>query len=143
MAAHSDTDTVSSVASFHANHGRWPSPASPDATEQRLGTWLTSQRVHAAQGLMDVFRRAYLDEALPGWNLTAEEIWLERAREVSNFLLRHGALPNFESDHLPERRIGVWLSMQRTMYRSGGLSKPRSRWLDQHCPGWDGRVRVH
>lgn len=128
------------VAAFHEQQGRWPSAVSSLEFERSLGIWLNQQRVDLAAGDMDQFRRSFLDMHLPGWKISPEEAWHERAREASDFILAYGRLPKMEAESAGERIIAIWLTTQRALARTETLDFLRSTWLDAHCPGWRGRT---
>jgi hypothetical protein len=130
--------TIELVAGFFAEHGRWPSAASPSSYERGAGIWLNEQRVADSNGTMDPFRKSFLDQHLPGWRSSAEDIWQERAREASDFLLCHGRLPDMAADAKGEQLIAIWLNSQRALEHSGNLPTARRAWLNGHCPGWLG-----
>lgn len=131
-----DQQYVRDVADFHTEHARWPSPVSRESTERFLGVWLNRQRISLATGTMDEFRCAYLNEFLAGWNITAEEAWLERAREASDFYLVEQRAPDTEAEDTAERLTAIWLGLQRTMFGAGIQPATQKAWLDSHCPGW-------
>lgn len=130
--------TIKLVAEFFAEHGRWPSAASSSSYERGAGIWLNEQRVADSTGTMDPFRKAFLDQHLPGWRSSAEDIWQERAREASDFVLCHGRLPDMGADSKGEQLIAIWLNSQRALEHSGNLPTVRRAWLNGHCPGWLG-----
>ncbi|WP_422759079.1 hypothetical protein [Paenarthrobacter sp. C1] len=130
--------TVELVAAFFAEHGRWPSAASPSSYERGAGVWLNEQRVADSTGTMDPFRKSFLDHHLPGWRSSAEDIWQERAREASDFVLCHGRLPDMGADTKGEQLIAIWLNSQQALERTGNLPTARRLWLNGHCPGWLG-----
>lgn len=131
-----DLQHVRDVADFHTEHSRWPSPVSRDGFERALGVWLNRQRIQRGTGTMDEFRCAHLDENLPGWNITAEEAWLARSRETSDFFLNEKRAPAMDADAAEERLTAIWLGLQRTLRSAGILPAHRQAWLDEHCPGW-------
>ena len=137
-----DRQYVRDVSDFHTEHSRWPSPVSRDGAERFLGVWLNRQRIAMTTGTMDEFRCAYLDEFLPGWNISAEETWLERAREVSDFFLVEQRAPEPQAEDPAERLTAIWLGLQQTMFGAGIQPAAQKEWLDSHCPGWAGHRGV-
>lgn len=131
-----DRAAVDAVAAFHREHDRWPSAVARDAQERSLGIWLGRQRIELAKGRLDEFRKVALDAVVPGWNITAEEAWLTRARETSDFYLLHGRGPEPDSAVPGERHVALWVGLQRSMAKAGILRKDREQWLDGHCPCW-------
>ena len=130
--------TIEGVARFVAEHDRWPSAAATSSYERAAGTWLNQQRVAGAAGTMDPFRASFLDQHLPGWRATSEDIWQERAREASDFVLSYGRIPVFTSESKGEQLIAIWLTNQRALHRGGHMPLSRLAWLNAHCPGWLG-----
>lgn len=130
--------TIECVSRFFAEHGRWPSAASRSSYESAAGTWLNEQRVADNAGTIDPFRASFLDQHLPGWRASAEDIWQERAREASDFILAHCRLPAFNAQSKGEKLIAIWLTNQQALKQGGHLPFARSAWLDTHCPGWAG-----
>lgn len=131
--------TIEGVARFFAEHGRWPSAASSSSYEHAAGVWLNLQRVADIAGTMDPFRASFLDQHLPGWRACSEDIWQERAREASDFILAHGRLPAFTAEAKGEQLIAIWLTNQRALKQGGHLPFARLAWLNAHCPGWLGQ----
>jgi hypothetical protein len=132
-----DKDAVAAVAAFHSEYGRWPSAASKSDYERPLGIWLNRQRIELANCRLDEFRKAAFDAAMPGWNITADEAWMDRAREASDFYLLNGRGPDPDSEDSAERHVGIWVVLQRSMANAGILRSERTQWLAEHCPGWE------
>ncbi|MEH0110594.1 helicase associated domain-containing protein [Tersicoccus sp. MR15.9] len=138
-----DRDQLDHLCDFVTAHARWPSPASGPGPERLLGRWLARQRVAAAAGTMDPFRRAALDTLTPGWDPGPQERWLETARTVSDQILATGTVPGYGQGETAESVLGLWLRTQRTLAAAGSLSAGRRDWLDAHCPGWDRPPAAH
>lgn len=133
-----ESRTLFEIARFFVGMRRWPSAVASDEHERQLGLWLNRQRLDNATGRMDPFRRTYLQQRLPGWDADPHEIWTERAREASSFLLGHHREPDLESPDAGERAVAVWLLCQRALDLNGDLHPARGGWLDAHCPHWRG-----
>lgn len=129
---------TTSVGAFFAANGRWPSAAASQGYERSLGVWLNQQRLDDTVAVMDSFRRDYLDQNLPGWKACAEDIWHERARESSDFILSYCRQPVMGAETKGEQLIAIWLTSQRALLRSGCLGFGRLTWLNAHCPNWQG-----
>lgn len=127
---------VGDVAAFFEMNERWPSAAATDCEERRLGVWLNRQRQSVIARTMDPFRRGILDQRMPGWFVTPAEMWVERARDTSNFLLANGRAPQLDAEATPERLVAVWLNAQQVLLVAGSLHPSRIGWLDDHCPHW-------
>lgn len=137
-----ESRTVGDVAAFFEMNDRWPSAAATDKFERHLGTWLNRQRAAAASRTMDGFRRSILDQRMPGWLVTPAEVWVERGRDVSNFLLRNHRPPRLDSILASEKLVAVWLNAQQILAQAGSLHPSRIGWLDAHCPHWRDPVAV-
>ena len=133
---------VGDVAAFFELNERWPSAASTDRSERLLGIWLNKQRAAVTARTKDSYRRGILDQRMPGWLVTPAEVWVERARDVSNFLLANGRTPRLDAQSSPERMVAVWLYAQEVLVASGSLHPSRSGWLDAHCPLWRDPVTI-
>lgn len=133
---------VGDVAAFFELNERWPSAAATDRTERRMGIWLNRQRTAAVSRTMDPFRRGIFDQRMPGWLVTPAELWVERARDVSNFLLANGRPPRLEATDPAERCVAVWLNAQQILAKAGALHPSRVGWLDAHCPRWADNVAL-
>lgn len=130
-----ESHILMTVAAFFELNGRWASPMSENPEEREAGVWLARQRVDFASGRLDVFRREMLDHRVPGWAGSREDNWLDRARDVADFFLRHGRAPSPHALSPEERLPGLWLMMQL----AARLSEERIQWLDSYCPQWNRR----
>ncbi len=130
-------ETAKQVADFISTHGRYPR-VTASGEERHLGRWMETQRTNASKGetRFTPERQSWLDEHLPDWSATARDRWTETAQEVVDFATAHNRQPNARSDDGRERRLGQWLSSQRTAARAGSLASERHTWLDEHMPGW-------
>lgn len=131
-----DIESVERTASFRAIEGRWPSATADGTGERELGVWLHKQRAAHAEGSIDPFRASALDQLLPGWLMTPDQLWLERAREVSNHVLANGRFPLSSSSSRAEKLGSLWVRTQRAHQLMGALRSDRNTWLAEHCPGW-------
>ena len=132
--------TLEGVAQFFTEHGRWPSALSSSGYERGMGLWLSQQRVSDAGGTMDPFRRSFLNQHLPGWDASPDDVWQDHARAVSDFILANGRTPGAGASGAGERLLAIWLSAQRALDSIGVLQFTRRGWLDGHCPGWQGET---
>ena len=104
---------------FYTATGRWPSCASDDADELRLGQWVHTQR---AQGLrktrgqstwMSDDRFATLD-ATDGWQWDAKDArWEARYLEAVAYYDMHGMWPSHAAPEESVRLLGKWITSQR------------------------------
>lgn len=139
------------------NPGQWPSPASADVEEQRLGTWMYLQRyvreamkTHVKCGGKDddmtIRRMQLLALKLPGWmGDRYDGIWFEKAALVVKWLQDHPqSWPRRSGGSKHETRLRRWLSEQRDLFKKvDGTTEARrdtilnrSAMLDVLCPGW-------
>jgi hypothetical protein len=123
---------------FLAENRRAPSTKSEDSAEKDLGKWVSSQRTAYKSGTLDRDRVDRL-EAVIGhcWDLftAAWDSNLERYRE---FLAENRRAPSTRSEDSAEKDLGMWVSTQRTAYKSGTLDRDRVDRLEAvigHC--WD------
>ncbi|MGH3706274.1 MAG: helicase associated domain-containing protein, partial [Agromyces sp.] len=124
-----------------ADGGRFPAGGADDAAERRLATWLRGQRVIARRGRMADERRRWLDEAIPGWDRPHETDWFTLATSLVAFEASTGRMPATSADAAPaERRLGTWLSRQRSRHAAGRLPERHVVWLDQRLPSWRTRA---
>ena len=125
------------VSVFLRKRGRLPTPG-----DGPIGAWLSSQRstLHAGEPSMTAERQTVLDGFAPGWRvfLPAPGLpWPERAEEVIRFREVKDRWPSQIAADEDERRLGVWLSNQRSQAHRGELSNKKRAALDGYLPGWD------
>ncbi|KAB1646194.1 hypothetical protein F8O06_05360 [Pseudoclavibacter sp. CFCC 14310] len=113
------------VVDFQREHGRLPKHAEPG------GQWLDAQRKSHRKGTLAPDRVVALDEALPGWNSSLNDVWNSRLQEVVDFQREHGRLPRWKDPG------SKWLDRQRQSHRKGTLSLVRVAALDKALPGWN------
>ena len=119
---------------FLATNGRFPSTTAKDREERKHGVWLSNQRSIA--GTMDPDRLARLNDRLPGWNRTLDDLWNERLAGVVAFAAQSGRLPATSADaSTDELKHAEWLHDQR---RNKKLRADRESALNEHLPGWRG-----
>jgi hypothetical protein len=79
-------------------------------------------------------RKSVLDEQVPGWDETGQEVWERTAREIAAFRAFRGRMPSGAAAQHSERRLSRWIDDMR---RGRGLSPERRAYLDEVLPGWD------
>ncbi|HEX9228021.1 MAG TPA: helicase associated domain-containing protein [Arthrobacter sp.] len=115
---------------FNANQ-RFPSSASEDTVEKRLGVWLITQRQNAETLRED--RRGLLDEELPGWAEKQRKSWDLRFEEVCAIVDDLGRIP-FRTDESPAARSAAnWLYNNKRL----PATDPRVLALNSRIPGWN------
>lgn len=129
---------ANAVAAHRAGTGAWPASSSLARETSRLGSWLGQQRQAARAETMDPERRAYLDQVAPGWFGGRERQWLEQADGTVAFYAETGRWPSTAAREASERRLGEWLSHQRSLAKdgSGELTPERRARLDAAMPDW-------
>lgn len=125
------------VAGYRVEHGRLPATGSDDEAARRLGNWLHAQRRLHRAGRLAPARIAWLDLNLPDWDDPASEQWYDKAERVAHLTHDLGRLPTRGSGDDEERRLAIWLQVQRTTARQNRLPPARREWLDDALPGWD------
>jgi hypothetical protein len=120
---------------FAEREGHARVPASHVEDVYRLGQWVNGQRTAYSNGQLDSDRVARL-EAVTGWAWSERTEWWE---EGFGYLCRfaeregHARVP---ADYLEEGfRLGGWLVVQRTTYKTGKLAADRVTRLEA-LPNW-------
>lgn len=125
------------TAHFAADAGRLPSLGEDrDETERELAGWLRTQRAIAREDRLPDERRAWLDDALPGWADPYEAAWFQTVEAAARYRETHGRLPRAGGADAEERRLGTWLTKQRTHALAGTLQPARAARLDERLPDW-------
>lgn len=109
------------------------------ADELKLGTWLGEQRRTLKAGVLSHDRRARLDELVPGWADTHNDVWGSKASEVAAWIAANGRVPRVSGLNVSaeEKKLGVWVKNQRAKLKAGKLRPDRRMRLDELVPGWD------
>lgn len=126
---------LEAVESFFASHGRFPRAKTDDATEKSAGIWLATQR--QTMDSISAQRTMKLDEELPSWRQSRDDIWTEHLRSTASYLREHGYFPRSSSDP-SVRRMASWMSSQRNL--AGSMPPRRLSALDEHIPEWRNRT---
>ncbi|KGJ72065.1 hypothetical protein GY21_17850 [Cryobacterium roopkundense] len=118
--------------------GRLPRQNGETADEQRLGAWLTAQRVAHHSGSLNAELTAWLNVTCPGWegDGSRQTAWERTAGELGAYVRRTGCWPNRRSAAADERRLATWVKNRRNENRSDQISAERIALLDQLAPGW-------
>lgn len=102
----------------------------------RLGQWITQQRYHRNKGDLDADRSRQL-EGFPDWTWDAvTDQWEDGFRHLQTYVEQHGdaLVPQkFECDD--KYKLGSWVTIVRSDYRSGDVSEERQKRLEA-LPGW-------
>jgi hypothetical protein len=100
----------------------------------RLGTWVTTQRLRRSKGRLSETRQELLD-ALPGWSWDPKsDQWEDGIRHLREYVDVHGTAGVCD-DHVCDDgyRLGKWVGKQRTKWTT--LPADRQHRL-QSLPGW-------
>jgi superfamily II DNA or RNA helicase len=124
---------VDELCAMRERLGRDPRTISSDVTERRLGKWLSRQRTAKTKNKLSADRIAILED-IPGWSWTAHD-YDDVAAEFCTMRERLGRDPSTTSSDVTERRLGKWLSRQRTAKTKNKLSADRIAILEK-IPGW-------
>jgi hypothetical protein len=129
---------------FYRTHARWPAARAADEVEAFLGRWLKTERTRA-RGHQHAYmstpkRRAYLDQAAPGWLRDAEGERFEKADRLGSFRAAHGRWPDRAAADGVEAFLGRWRALQ-CKHAHGGpkahrLTAELRAHLDRVAPGW-------
>lgn len=119
--------------------GAWPSMASVDAKEARLGRWLGTQRNLLNSASLLSHRKELLDRRMPGWSTQRSGQWQRNLDELIQWReCNSGKWPSQIGEDDQERRLGRWLTAQRVAQKGRGraLSAERESFLDNRLDGW-------
>lgn len=97
--------------------------------DRALAEWIQRQRYYRATGTLKEYRRARMDAVGFPWEPVPYQ-WEEKFAQLRKFKARHGhtTVPaKWEKD----RKLGSWVSYQRSMYKAGKLSAERRRRLEE------------
>lgn len=138
------------TASHRAITGSWPSQSSYDPAESRLGSWLSEQRVIAADRdrlgrIHTPAQEAFLHAVAPGWQHTVdfEHTFRSRVGLVVEFVDEHGRFPSIPSSSPQEeylaRMLAGWRSAAagRNGRHAAKFTNSRIGYLDRRLPGWN------
>ena len=130
-------DELRQVELFVRLVGRWPSELSEDPHECGLGQRLNQACHWYRTGQMSMRERFQLSVLLPGWNRVGEDLWLQRARALSDAILTGDPFA------VHQTHLAGWRHEQLSLERHGLLNTNRARWLDEHAPHWRTQTGTH
>ncbi|WP_159600041.1 helicase associated domain-containing protein [Agromyces humi] len=116
--------------------GRNPDPSSTDRAERDAAQWFRAQRSAHRNGGLNSDRVQYLEALSPKWHDEALFTWFARSQSVQQFFTTTGTLPRSTCESAEERRLGIWLTKQRSTVASKGMPLDLIDWLDANIPGW-------
>lgn len=122
---------VEQVAVFASENGRYPAANAKDDQERKLAAWLRSQPTKKIP--LTALQLATLNERLPGWNRTNDDVWNDNLEAVRAFLIEHKRFP-IRSTSKPAAECGAarWLYDQRRKK----ITPSREALLNERIPGW-------
>lgn len=133
---------VGALAGYYREHDAYPPKGFMDASGYDIGLWLWSLRANHKNGKLSSYRVKVLNDSLPGWATTTEDVREERWQVHFNsavaILKNTGRHPSSSSTDRNEVLIAKWLLSQRRKYQKGMLSKQRITLLDERLPLWRG-----
>ncbi|WP_082691823.1 DEAD/DEAH box helicase [Mycobacterium sp. IS-1556] len=126
---------------YAAEHGHTRIPALQWYEGLRLGQWVAQQRYRQNKGDLD-HDRSRLLEVFPDWTWDAvTDQWEEGCRHLQEYVQQHGdALVPQSFRSADGHKLGQWVTIQRTVYREGEMSKARQVRLEA-LPGWSWEPR--
>lgn len=117
------------VAGYKQKCGTWPNSVTTDLIESSLGKWLVECRTEFDEDTLSVEQLEMLNQIVPGWYSKVGPTWENRAENLSNYLLKHGSMP--ERTHW----LHQWITVQSGLARCGFLAPERVQWIRNHCLG--------
>jgi superfamily II DNA or RNA helicase len=105
-------------------HDKLPPGKDKDPTVSSLGVWLTTQKRNykTQHGVLKLSgpRKAFEDfmEAYKELLITNKEKWYHKLNSVSQYINTHGGLPYQKHENKDIRILGIWLTSQRTHYKT-------------------------
>ncbi|MEV8143794.1 helicase associated domain-containing protein [Specibacter sp. NPDC078709] len=125
---------------FYKLNGRLPT-VSDGENEQKLATWLHTQRIMHRGGDLPAIKVTLMD-MIPDWvgttwQTTLDDRWRQRLDELVAFVDEAEHMPRWSrhsSEH--EHALGVWLHTQHQWRAEGRLLEWRLAALDEAVPGW-------
>lgn len=126
---------------YFAEHGHTRLAALERYDGLRLGQWVAQQRYRRNKGILDTARDRLLEE-FPDWTWDAvTDQWEKGFRHLQEYVQQHGdALVPQTIRSADGYKLGQWVTIQRTLYREGEMSKERRARLEA-LPGWSWEPR--
>jgi len=121
FAAHLDE-----VVSLIATNGTFPRADGATAQERSQAAWLLGQRIRAALGKMEGWKRQALNATLPGWDGMGVPDWYGKV-----LLIRAAGLST------DDEALQAFLTASRAKLFTRSLDDDRIRILDELIPGWE------
>jgi superfamily II DNA or RNA helicase len=132
---------LAALRTFASREGHARVPQSHVEGHFRLGSWVSGRRVDRNRGRLDPERVIAL-EAVPGWGWDpiADE-WNANLAALRALVEREGHARARASHTEGDRRLGRWVSHQRSEYKRGRLDPARAAELEA-LPGWSWSVEL-
>jgi hypothetical protein len=125
---------------YREAHGNFDVPVKWEVNP-RLGMWTAAQRSLAKSGRLRPDRKQMLDEIEFDWRTESrKEEWVIRLEQLKAYKERFGdcSVPVKWPEN---KQLGMWVSAQRTMRKSGKLQQQREKLLSEI--GFDWRADSH
>lgn len=130
------------------NNNKNPTIHSKNPEEEKIGRWLNQQR-QSLNGKengykMDQERVNLLKDKIPDWfdydiKDQQHNKWLKDLNDIAKFKIQNNKYPSKESKDTEEKKLGVWLSNQRTLLNRDKMTDDRRKLLEEHLPNWFNR----
>ena len=105
---------------FHRKHGH----CRPRVDTSDLGKWVHKQRMKADK--IPPHRKKLLNRIGFLWSEKIDAVWMRKFEELKAYHARYGHSPDTN-----ESPLGVWVSNQRTIHRTGRMPPEREKLLEE------------
>jgi uncharacterized protein CbrC (UPF0167 family) len=123
-------ERLDEVCAIVAALGRLPKYTEKDPEAKKAQAWIRNHRAHPDTD----WRVITLNERLPGWNFSTQDLWSATVDAVAAFVATHDRMPTQHEKSRVDKSLGTWLNGQRC---ERNLSAYRRGELDRRLPGWD------
>jgi superfamily II DNA or RNA helicase len=120
---------------YAAEHGGSHVPVARSFKGEKLGTWVSSQRLAYSKCQLGIEQQRRF-EALPGWTWTpGSGRWEKSFQLLQAYAEEHGSLSALGNQWVGGVNLGSWATNQRVSRGRGALSPERQELLEG-LPGW-------
>ncbi len=115
---------LDSVKKFITVNQKVPNSCVKDKSEAKLSRWIQTQRDNFKNNSRRLssehYRKIWLDflDEFDEFMKSKETIWLEKLKNLKNFLQENDRLPSEEAKETNEKKLGRWVSDQRSYYKN-------------------------
>lgn len=143
------TNRVYELINFHVKYGHLPHchiiPQTPEEiAEDKLGMYLANIKKMAKKNKVEQKIIFLLNDNIPEWNDSSQEIHIRKINEVVKFQLEHGHLPihlkyiKNENDKY-EKTLATYLTTLRMTHKANKLNVQILGYLNEKLPNWFSR----